>query len=352
MVTDNGSPTYQTDGDDPIRVLIVDDVKSARDLLEEILATDPRFQVVGRVADGVEAVAVALQLRPDLVTMDIRLPGIDGFEAVERILAKLPVPIVMITASMGNQEEKLFRAFSSGALDVLDKQELYLWRTRPEIRNSFLRRMRALASTRVRQAVGSITAEPEALVTVAPTQIGPVKPPLVVAIAASTGGPTALMRLFKRMPREANGAFVVVQHMSLGFLDGLVRWLDDEVGLKVNGDHHMMVTDVGTVRLNRSLPINGHRPSAELLFDSVANHYRNRGTGVILTGMGSDGAEGLKSLRVGGGHTIAQDEQSSIIFGMPRAAIELDAAEMILPLEEIGPQIMKWISEEHSSSNH
>ncbi|MBW2625520.1 MAG: response regulator, partial [Deltaproteobacteria bacterium] len=126
MVTDNGNPTSQTNGDDPIRVLIVDDVKSARDLLEEILATDPRFQVVGRVADGVEAVAVALQLRPDMVTMDIRLPGIDGFEAVERILAELPVPIVMITASMGNEEEKLFRAFSSGALDVLGKQELYL----------------------------------------------------------------------------------------------------------------------------------------------------------------------------------------------------------------------------------
>jgi two-component system chemotaxis response regulator CheB len=351
MVKDKDNPTYQTNGDGSIRVLIVDDVKSARDLVEEILATDPQFQVVGRVADGVEAVAVALQLRPDLVTMDIRLPGIDGFEAVERILAKLPVPIVMITASMGNQEEKLFQAFSSGALDVLDKQELYLWRTRPEIRTSFLRRMRALASTQIRQSVGSITAEPEAPMTVTSAQVGPVKPPLVVAIAASTGGPSALMRLFKRMPGEVNAAFVVVQHMSLGFLDGLVRWLDDEVGLEVKkaqegdllepgvvliapGDHHMMVTEVGTVSLSRSLPINGHRPSA------------------ILTGMGSDGAEGLKSLRVGGGHTIAQDEQSSIIFGMPRAAIELDAAEMILPLEEIGPQIMKWVSEQHSSSNH
>lgn len=355
--------------DKAIRVLIVDDVKSARDLLEEILATDPQFQVVGRVADGEEAVAVALRLRPDLVTMDIRLPGIDGFEAVERILAKLPIPIVMITASMGNEEEKLFRAFSSGALDVLDKQELYLWRTRPEIRNSFLRRMRALASTQVRQAIGSITAESEAPMTVTPTRIGPAKPPLVVALAASTGGPSALMRLLKRMPPEVNAAFVVVQHMSLGFLDGLVRWLDDEVGLKVKkaqegdllepgvvliapGDHHMMVTDEGTVRLSRSLPINGHRPSAELLFDSVADHYRHRGTGVILTGMGSDGAEGLKNLRLGGGHTIAQDEQTSIIFGMPRAAIELDAAEIILPLEEIAPHIMRWISEQHSSSNH
>ena len=370
MTSDNKiDKTDSLEAGEPIRVLIVDDVKSARDLLEEILDTDPRFQVVGRVADGVEAVAVALQLRPDLVTMDIRLPGIDGFEAVERILAKLAVPIVMITASMGNQEEKLFRAFSSGALDVLDKQELYLWRTRPEIKNSFLRRMRALASTRVRQAVGSITTEPEAVAEAAPTHIIPVTPPLVVAIAASTGGPTALMRLFKQMPREVNGAFVVVQHMSLGFLDGLVRWLDEEVGLKVKkaqegdllepgvvliapGDHHMMVTALGTVRLSRSLPINGHRPSAELLFDSVANHYRNRGTGVILTGMGSDGAEGLKSIRVGGGHTIAQDEQSSIIFGMPRAAIELDAAEMILPLEEIAPQILKWIFEQHPFPNH
>ncbi|MBT8406867.1 MAG: response regulator, partial [Deltaproteobacteria bacterium] len=146
---------------DAIRVLIVDDVKSARDLLEEILATDQRFQVVGAVEDGLEAVTVALELRPDLITMDIRLPGIDGFEAVERILLQHPVPIVMITASVGNQEEKLFRAFNAGALDVLDKQELYLWRTRPEIRNGFLRRLRTLSSTSVMRGVGRVRPEPE-----------------------------------------------------------------------------------------------------------------------------------------------------------------------------------------------
>jgi two-component system chemotaxis response regulator CheB len=349
---------------EPIRVLIVDDVKSARDLLEEILTTDPRFQVVDAVGDGLEAVASALKMRPDLVTMDIRLPGIDGFQAVERILAVFPVPIVMITASMGNQEEKLFRAITAGALDVLDKQELYLWRTRPEIRSSFLRRLRTLASTRVKRVVRYMPAEAEALVTSRPPQRRAAgESPLVVAIAASTGGPTALVKVLGGIPPQVGAAFLVVQHMSRGFLEGLVRWLDNEVVLEVRkaqegdlleagvvlvapGDHHMMVTEVNRVRLNRSLPINGHRPSAEVLFDSVANNYGRRGVGVILTGMGSDGAEGLKSLRLCGGHTIAQDEQTSIIFGMPRAAIKLDAAEIVLPLDEIGPKIMQWISEQ------
>jgi two-component system chemotaxis response regulator CheB len=357
-----------TEDGEVIRVLIVDDVKSARDLLVEILTTDPRFQVVGAVGDGLEAVAVALKMRPDLVTMDIRLPGIDGFQAVERILAVFPVPIVMITASMGKQEEKLFRAITSGALDVLDKQELYLWRTRPEIRNSFLRRLRTLASTRMKRVTAFIPAESEPILTFHRPQRRTAESPLVVAIAASTGGPTALVRVLRGIAPQVNAAFLIVQHMSRGFLEGLVRWLDNEVELEVKkaqegdsleagvvlvapGDHHLMVTEVDTVRLDKSLPINGHRPSAEMLFDSVASNYGKRGAGVILTGMGSDGAEGLKSIRLCGGHTIAQDEQTSIIFGMPRAAIELDAAEVILPLDEIGPQIMKWISEQKDGKN-
>jgi len=353
------------EGGEPIRVLIVDDVKSARDLLEEILTTDPRFQVVGLVGDGLEAVAAVLKIRPDLVTMDIRLPGIDGFEAVERILAVFPVPIVMITASMGKQEEKLFRAITAGALDVLDKQE---WRTRPEIRNSFLKRLRTLASTKVERVTGIIPAEPSPLLTLRRPQRRTAESPLVVAIAASTGGPTALVRVLKRISPQVSASFLVVQHMSSGFLEGLVRWLDKEVELEVKeaqegdtleagvvlvapGDHHMMVTEKDTVRLDKSLPINGHRPSAEVLFDSVASNYGKRGAGVILTGMGSDGAEGLKSLRLCGGHTMAQDEQTSIIFGMPRAAIELDAAEVVLPLDDIGPQIMRWISEQEARNS-
>jgi two-component system chemotaxis response regulator CheB len=155
---------------------------------------------------------------------------------------------------------------------------------------------------------------------------------------------------------------MVVQHMSRGFLESLASWLDEETELTVRKakegdllepgvvllapeDYHMLVSDQGTIRLNKSLAVNGHRPSAELMFDSLAHHYGSRAIGVILTGMGADGASGLKRLRICGGHTIAQDEESSVIFGMPRAAIEMGAAEKILPLMEIGSQVMKWIAE-------
>ena len=343
-----------------IKVLIVDDVKSARDLLNDILATDSGFQVMGTVNDGLEAVEAAPRMQPDLITMDIRLPGLDGFRAVERIIAEYPVPIVMITASLGEDRNTLFRALHAGALDVLDKQELYLWRTRPEIRTVFLRKLRALSQTKVRRRVDPRGPVAEVLPPLSQPQIEAAESPVVVAIATSTGGPGSLMMLFKQIPGSVSASFVIVQHMSRGFLEGLVQWLDAETELKVKRaeegdllepgvvllapeDYHLLLTEAGSVRLNKSLPINGHRPSAELLFDSVANFYGRRGVGIILTGMGSDGAAGLKRLRTSGGRTIAQDEESSIIFGMPRAAIELEAAEMVLPLDEISAQIMTWI---------
>jgi two-component system chemotaxis response regulator CheB len=347
---------------DVIKVLIVDDVKSARDMLSDIIATDSGFQVVATVGDGLEAVEAAMDLQPDLITMDIRLPGQDGFRAVERIIAGHPVPIVMITASLRDHRGTLFKALNAGALDVLDKQELYLWRTRPEIRTVFLRKLRALSQSKVRRGADRQSPVAEILPPVGQPQIEPGASPVVVAIGASTGGPGALMMLFKQIPGNVAASFVVVQHMSRGFLEGLVQWLDAETKLKVKKadegdllepgvvmlapeDYHVLLTEEGSVRLNKSLPINGHRPSAELLFDSVANFYGRRGVGIILTGMGSDGASGLKRLRTCGGRTIAQDEESSIIFGMPRAAIELGAAEMILPLDEIASQLITWIGE-------
>jgi len=346
-----------------IRVMVVDDVKSARDLLADILATDPRFEVVASIGDGLEAVQRAFEVRPDLITMDIRLPGLDGFLAVERILAEYAVPIVMITASQGEYEEKVTRALKLGALDVVEKQELYLWRTRPEIRTAFLRKLHILARARVghrpdRGLGGPLPSVGRDL----PAGDKGEAPLRVVAIAASTGGPGALVTLFKQIPPDVNAAFLVVQHMSSGFLDGLIHWLDNEVALTVRKvqdgdllergvvlfapeDYHLLVNEDGTVRLNKSLPIGGHRPSAELLFKSVAASFGRRGIGIILTGMGSDGALGLKRLRERGGHTIAQNEDSSIIFGMPRAAIEQEAAEVVLSLEAIAPQLMNWMRE-------
>jgi len=363
MTTGHSTQPIESVAERLIRVMIVDDVKSARDLLADILATDPRFAVVASIGDGLEAVEKAFEVRPDLITMDIRLPGLDGFLAVERILAEFAVPIVMITASHGEYEGKVTRALKLGALDVIEKQELYLWRTRPEIRAAFLRKLHILARARVGQRPDRGLGGPL-------PSVGPSLPAedtgeaslRVVAIAASTGGPSALMTLFKQIPPDVNAAFLVVQHMSRGFLDGLIRWLDDEVALTVRKaqdgdllkrgvvlfapeDYHLLVNEDGTVRLNKSLPIAGHRPSAELLFKSVATSCGRRSVGVILTGMGSDGALGLKQLRERGGHTIAQNEVSSIIFGMPRAAIEQEAAEVVLSLEAISPQLMNWMRE-------
>ena len=363
MTTAHSSQPMTSAAERLIRVMIVDDVKSARDLLADILATDPRFEVVASIGDGLEAVQKAFEVRPDLITMDIRLPGLDGFLAVERILAEFAVPIVMITASQGEYEDKVTRALRLGALDVIEKQELYVWRTRPEIRTAFLRKLHILARARVGQRPDRGLGDP-------PPSVGSSLPagdkgeaPLrVVAIAASTGGPSALMTLFKQIPPDVDAAFLVVQHMSRGFLDGLIHWLDHEVALTVRKaqdgdllergvvlfapeDYHLLVNEDGTVRLNKSLPIAGHRPSAELLFKSVAASFGRRGIGVILTGMGSDGALGLKRLRERGGHTIAQNEASSIIFGMPRAAIEQEAAEMVLSLEAVARQLMNWMRE-------
>ncbi len=363
MTTGANSQPIEGASGRPIRVMIVDDVKSARDLLADILATDRRFEVVASVSDGLEAVARALDLRPDLITMDIRLPGLDGFLAVEQILAELPVPIVMITASVGGFEEKVARALKMGALDVMEKQELYLWRTRPEIRTAFLRKLYIFARARVGQRPARPSADPlPSAIPFLPRRERTGGALRVVAIAASTGGPSALMALFKQVPAEVNAAFLVVQHISRGFLDGLVRWLDDEVELSVRmaqegdvlkpglvlfapDDYHMLVDEDGTIRLNKSFPIGGHRPSAELLLKSVALRFGRKAIGVILTGMGSDGAIGLRRLRERGGRTIAQNEASSIIFGMPRAAIEQDAAEKVLPLEAIAPQLVAWMGE-------
>jgi two-component system chemotaxis response regulator CheB len=363
MTTGHSSQPRERAGERLVRVMIVDDVKSARDLLADILATDTRFKVVASVGDGLEAVQKAREVRPDLITMDIRLPGLDGFLAVERILAEFAVPIVMITASHGEYEDKVTRALKLGALDVIGKQELYLWRTRPEIRTAFLRKLHILARAPVRQRLDCGLAGPIPSVRPSPPAGNRGEVPLrVIAIAASTGGPSALMTLLKQIPADVNAAFLVVQHMSRGFLDGLIHWLDNEVALTVRKaqdgdplergfvlfapeDYHLLVNEDGTVRLNKSLPIAGHRPSAELLFKSVAASCGRRGIGVILTGMGSDGALGLKRLRERGGHTIAQNEVSSIIFGMPRAAIEQEAAEMILSLEAVAPQLLSWMKE-------
>jgi two-component system chemotaxis response regulator CheB len=324
----------------PIRVLVADDSQLFRELLTRVIALDPGFTVVARAADGNAAAALALVHRPDVITMDLTMPQADGFAGIARIMAEAPTPILVLTA---NRTERVgFKALSLGALDILEKPAATddLDAYGAVLRN----RLRLLAGVRVIRHVRGLQAQ------------GTVRPAhrarsALVVMGASLGGPNALATILKALPSGFPAPIAVVQHIAEGFTEGLASWLSQEGPLEVavarDGDplragrvllaptgSHLLV-GLREVRLSRADPIDTFRPSVTPLFQSAAQAFGPRACGVLLTGMGRDGAAGLLTLKVAGGPTLVQDEASSAVFGMPRAAIELKAVDRVLPLEEI-----------------
>jgi two-component system chemotaxis response regulator CheB len=292
--------------------------------------------------------------------MDIIMPIMDGLEAIQYIMASCPTPILVVTS---NREAGIaFQAISSGALEVMQKPDLSLG---PEQWDGFVERVKILSQVKVithlrgRRAVKK---SPE--IEVAPP--APATRPLprrgwLVAIGSSTGGPGALSSVLSPLPKDLSAGLVVVQHIAEGFVEGLVEWLDTITELKVRkatagqvispGEvyiaptgRHMVVTGDGKVDLNDDPPVEGQRPSVDVLFESVCRYYGPRSISVLLTGMGRDGARGLKKIREAGGKTIAQDEETSAVFGMPKVAIELGGVDMVLPLHSIAGQITRLLS--------
>jgi len=330
-----------------ISVLIVDDSPIFREALRDLLGSDPAITVVGTAANGQEAVEMTERLQPDLITMDIRMPVMDGLEAIEQIMADHPTPILVVTEDVS--ERLTFQALERGALELIRKPGgpglgLEGTRAREELRS----KVKLLSSIRVVRHVAG--ARRRRVSTHEPRERHVRKH--VVAIAGSTGGPRALLRVLSSLPADFPAGLLVVQHISRGFSLGLAEWLDQECAIRVRlarsgdsiepalalvapEDRHMLVTSGGRIDLDGSAPLEGHRPSATLLFRSVASVFGARATGLIMTGMGSDGAEGLHDIYRSGGMTIAQDAATSTVFGMPRAAVELGAARVVLPLEEI-----------------
>lgn len=333
-----------------IRVLVVDDSLVAREMIARILHMDPALELAGTARDGRDAVKAAARLTPDLITMDIFMPGVDGLSAIQEIMATAPRPILVVTS---DKNSKLaYRALACGALDVMEKPQ-FVEDATAETYGDFLGRVRLLSQVKVithvrgRRAVWSDAFPPLRESAAAPG---------VVAIAASTGGPSAIAKILNDLDRHVPAGVVVVQHLSEGFTQGLVQWLDETSAIKVKeamhgdliepgvayvapADYHAEIASGGRIALSRSPLVNGHRPSADLLFASLAKSYGVRGTGVILTGMGADGAQGLLTLRQAGGHTIAQDEQTSLIFGMPKVAIDIGAACAVVPLDAIAESL-------------
>jgi two-component system chemotaxis response regulator CheB len=330
----------------PIRVLVADDSELFREVLARVIGAEPGFEVVAVAEDGNAAAALARTVRPDVITMDLAMPDADGFSGIARIMADTPTPILVLTA---NREEAVgFRALSLGALDILEKPQAT---TDLDEYGRLLRsRLRLLAGVKVIRHVRGLRERAAA----APR--GAARPDLVV-IGASLGGPRALATLLRGLPGGFPVAIAVVQHIADGFTEGLATWLASESRLDVReardrdalrpgrvlvapSGRHLLVAD-GVARLSDAPPVDTFKPSVTPLFLSAARSYGARACGVILTGMGRDGADGLKAIRDAGGPTLAQDEATSAVFGMPRAAIDLGAVDRVLPLDEIARALVE-----------
>lgn len=341
-----------------INIVVVDDSATSRDLLLALFQGSPDIQVIGTGFNGMDAVALVKRLHPDVVIMDINMPKLDGLEATKRIMREAPTPIVLITGSRMSQDMDLtFTALRAGALTVINKPEL----KDSNACNTVIQTVRLMADvpvihhwrTRAVPVQSSTSPVNQGLSDSFDTSI---KEHLldinIVGIAASTGGPSALATVLGELPKGFPLPILAVQHITEGFADGLAHWLSTqiqlEVGIAAHGetlrpgkvyltpdDYHLQVGTRKTIELTKDTPYKGLRPSANNLFSSLARVYGRQAMGIILTGMGDDGAEGAAVLYNAKGLVIAQDEQSSVVYGMPREVRMRNVANLVLGLEQI-----------------
>jgi two-component system chemotaxis response regulator CheB len=345
-----------------IRVLVAEDSPTARALLVAILAGDPEIQVVGEARDGTEAVELTRKLRPDVVTMDVRMPGMDGLEATKEIMITAPTPIVIVTASyLAREVETSMHALRAGALAVLAKPPGPESPAFEEAARQLIANVKAMSQVKVvRHWRPAARDEP------VPTGRERRRGVLLrgcgklVAVAASTGGPAALHQLLGDLPGDFAAPVLVVQHITAGFVHGLADWLDKSgrlrVKVAVDGERlapgtvylapdncHLGVAG-HRVALATGPPVGGFRPSGTFLFVSAAAVYGAGLVAVILTGMGEDGVAGLRAVEAVEGCVIAQDEKSSVIYGMPGAAVAAGVVDLVLPLEAIAPRLRELVA--------
>lgn len=350
-----------------IRVLIVEDSPLVAQMIKEILESDPQVGVLGIAKDGFEAIQLTKKLKPDVITMDIHMPRMDGFEATKQIMGYFPTPILILSSSVFKEgTEKAFLALSYGAVDVLEKN---IYETDPaneEAGKALLAQVKLIARVRViphplakleehRKSAG-------AKLPILPNRSQTNK---IVGLVASTGGPQILANLLKDFPENFPCPLLLVQHISAGFTEGLVEWLDHRSSLSVKlAKHHeeieagtvyvappgvhMGVTshgkgDVSNILLTHEAVIDGQKPSGTFMLQSLAKAYGAKSLGVLLTGMGADGALGLKAIYEAEGHTITQDEKSCTVYGMPRIAVEMGVVHEVLSPDQIVDAIVKWV---------
>jgi len=345
-----------------VRVLVVDDSATSRLLLVEILRADEEIEVVGQAADGVEALAMVKRLSPDIVTMDVHMPRLDGFAATKRIMVEAPTPILIITSVDARALSISLEAVRAGALAVQAKPTDPSAPGFDEEARELVRQVKAMSEVKVvrhhdheapagKPPISSRAGGPEAVAPRSSALLHDV-PAAVVAIAASTGGPAALHRILTPLSADFPLPILVVQHISRGFGPGLAAWLDKASPIRVKiaeegetlrpatvyvagEDRHLCVSPSRRIHLSTVPAVGGFRPSATVLFESVAAAFGKGAVAVILTGMGRDGVDGLRAIRRAGGLTIAESKASAVVYGMPGAAVHDGLADLVLPLHEV-----------------
>jgi two-component system chemotaxis response regulator CheB len=354
----------------PVRVVIADDSPLFRSVLRELLQAEGDIEVVGEAADGQAAVERVQSLSPDLLTLDIQMPRLGGLDAIERIMAQRPVPILVITGQPAATGNKLvFEAIARGALELLEKGGVAT-KDGADVR----RMVRRLARVRVVRHLGQVVATTPKTganagtnATAAGVGTGTTTTASaaawgrgtrdLIAVAASSGGPSAIATVLGALPATFRGCVALVQHLPLGFATSFARFLSDHTRLEVTivsaptppragllllpTDDRHLVWSGGQFTASDAPAIGGHRPSATALFRSLVTGAASRSAGVILTGMGEDGVVGLRALKLAGGVTVAQDQKTSAIYGMPKAAAEAGAADHIVALDEIAGLILR-----------
>ena len=328
-----------------MKIGIVNDVKMIGEALRRILTSQSNHRVAWVAYDGVQAVEKAISDPPDLILMDLMMPVMDGVEATNQIMQKAPCAILVVTATVVGNSPQVFRAMGFGALDAVNTPGLA-----PADSAVLLGKIDTIGKL-LGKKVGKVETREEPAELTSNRDL-----PRLVAIAASTGGPKALAEVLSNLPSPLDAAVVVIQHVDVQFSEGLANWLQDQSKMTVEvaregsrpvankvlvagTNDHLTLSLRLTLHYTPQPLDNPYRPSADVFFRSVAEHWPHRGTAAVLTGMGNDGAEGLLLLRERGWHTIAQNEQTSVIYGMPRAAAEAGAAVEVLPLDRIARSI-------------
>lgn len=353
----------------PIRVLLVEDSQISLVILKRILSSSPDIAVVGTARTGLEALSLIPQVKPDVICTDLHMPQMDGLEFTSQVMARYPRPILVISISVQKENtQRVFQLLEAGAVDIFPKPHAGLTAEDEQLKQALIQKIHILSGVKVfTRKQKSLTSPP--LKSLKFGQIASAvrkhhPNPKIVAIGASTGGPQSLYEIFSNLPSNFPVPIICVQHISFGFLQGFIDWLNKSCQLSIQiaqagevpqagkiyfppEQQHLQLNSKGQFIYSNAPPVDGHRPSATVMFESVSQIYGKATVGILLTGMGSDGAAGMQTIAQAGGFTIAQDEATSVVFGMPQEAIKLGAVKQILPIQAITPTLLTLFREKN-----